>query len=621
MSGVACCFHRDGAPASGDDLAAVAARLAWRGGDGSGHLAAGPVALATWHFWTTPEELGERGPRAAAAAGLLLAFDGRLDNREELARQLALDRPAERLARLSDAELALQCWLAWGEAALPRLLGPYALIVAQPRERRVWLARDPIGNRGLAFHLGPRLLLAASDEDAIAADPRVGRRLDDVQLAHYFSLEDRVDGRTFFRGVEQVLPGELLLVDGDEVERRLFYRPPLEAGPRSGEEWQEAFRDTWRQAVACRLRAPGAAGVLLSGGLDSTPIAAFAREARPAGRLCSFTWAFPAHPECDERALARETAARFELEAHEIPCDDAGPLAGLPADLAAAAAAPDDAWPVHPGTPEQNAYRLFHQRSYAAARAAGIRVLLSGMGGDQLYAGAESFAADLLRRGRPADLLRELAWHLGRRTLGAEAFRDLLPARLVWWRRRRRRRLAAPWLTAAAFARLPGLPPWPPWAAAAQRPEQVLRLFDPTNAHGINVECYYALRLGVSPRYPWRDRRIVELALQLPGIELRKRNVKRPILRSALRNSIPRNVIDRTTKTSFEPIFRQSLFVERQALTAALLDRPDARWPLFVEPGFLDRERLRVPSASGALMIWICLALELWLLRGESARV
>ncbi len=617
MSGLSCCFHRDGAPACEEDLATMAAALAWRGGDGSGCRREGPFALATWHFWTTTEEAGESGPREDG--GWLLAFEGRLDNREELA--LALGLATGELSRLSDAALALRCWLAWGEDCLPRLLGPFALIAAEPRTRRLWLARDPIGHRGLAFHLGPRLLLAASDEHAVAADSRVGRELDENQLALYFSLEDRVDGRTFFRRVEQLLPGELLAVEPERSSRRLFYRPPLEGAARSSEEWQEAFRDTFRQAVACRMRGASPAGILLSGGLDSTPIAAFAREAAPATRLASFTWAFPRYPECDERAFVRETVARFALEAYEIDCDSAGPLAGLPADLAGLAAAPDEDWPVHPGTPEQNAYRLFHQRSYAAAQGAGVRVLLSGMGGDQLYSGADSFVADLWREGRALELWRELTWHARHRTLGAAAFRDLLPLSLLWRRRRRRRRAAAPWLTAAALARLPASPPWPPWAAEARRPEQVLRLFEPTNGHGINVECYYALRLGVSPRYPWRDRRIVELALQLPGIALRKRNVKRPILRQALAESLPRNVIDRNAKTSFEPIFRQSLFVDRKATTAALLDRKDARWPIFVDKPWLDRERLRVPTSSGALMIWICLALELWLLRGERARV
>lgn len=608
MGGVACCFHRSGAPAREEDLAEVAAALAWRGGDGAGTRLEGPVALASFHFWTTPEEVGETGPRENAEAGILLAFDGRLDNRDELCR--ALDAPAA----LSDAELVLRAWLAWGEACLPRLLGPFALIVAAPRERLVWLARDPIGDRGLAFHLGTGLLLVASDEHAVAADPRVGRVLDESMLALYFSLENRIDGRTFFRGVEQLLPGELLRVDPERAEKRLFYRPRLDSARRTSEEWQEEFRDTLRRAVACRLRSTGPVGILLSGGLDSNPIAALAREARPADRICSFTWAFPRHPECDERALAAESIARFALEAHDVPCDDAGPLAGISPEASLAAIAADRSWPLHPGTPEQNAYRLFHQRSYAAAASAGNRVLLSGMLGDQIYSGADSFVADLWRERRLGRLAVDLFWHLRHGDLGAAAFRDLLPARLLWWRRQRRK---APWLTAAALAALPpGGRPWPPWAAEARRPEQVLRIFDPTNAHGINVECYYALRLGVSARHPWRDRRIIELALRLPGFELRNRNVKRPILRSALRNLMPQNVIGRRSKTSFEPVFRQSLFIERQALVAALLDRPDARWPLFVERSYLGRERLRIPGSLGALLVWTCIALELWLLRG-----
>jgi asparagine synthase (glutamine-hydrolysing) len=611
MGGVACCFHRSGAPAREDDLAEVAAALAWRSADGAATWLDGPVALANFHFWTTPEEVGEIGPRVHQASGLALAFDGRLDNREELIRALAA--PPD----LSDAELALRAWLAWGEDCLPRLLGPFALIAASPRERAVWLARDPIGNRGLAFHLGPGLLLAASDEHALAADSRVGRELDDSMLALYFSLENRSDGRTFFRGIEQLLPGELLRVGPERAEKRTFYRPPPPPGPRRPEEWQEEFRDTLRQAVACRLRtAGGKTGILLSGGLDSNPIAALAREARPAASLASFTWAFPRHPECDERSLAAETIARFALEAHDVPCDDAGPLAGIPPGASLAEAAADRSWPLHPGTPEQNAYRLFHQRSYEAAAASGARILLSGMCGDQIYSGADSFVADFWRERRFGRLAADLVWHLRQGRLGAAAFRDLLPASFLWRRRARRRRLEAPWLTAAAFGALPAGLPWPSWAAAARRPEQVLRIFDPTNAHGINVECYYALRLGVSPRYPWRDRRIVELALQLPGFELRNRNVKRPILRAALRDSLPQNVIDRSSKTSFEPIFRHSLLMERPALIARLLDRPDACWPLFVEKSYLGRERLRVPGALGALLIWTCIALELWLLRG-----
>lgn len=609
MSGLACCFHRDGAPAGAEDLARVAAALDWRGPDGRAEKRAGPFALAVWRSFGAGEIAAD------AEAGLVAAFDGRLDNREELRRALP-----EAPAALSDAFLFLAAWRAWGEAGLARLLGPFAAVVAEPAERRVFLARDPVGHRGLAFHLSPRLLLAASDENAIAADPRVGRELDPAMVALYVSLEDRVDGRTFFRGIRQVLPGECWRIDAEGAASRPFYRPPLETPMRRREEWQEELRRTLRAAVACRLPGAGeAAGILLSGGLDSTPLAGLAREARPGGRVASFTWAFARHPECDERELARETAARFALEAHEVGCDDAGPLASLPPAARLEQIAADASWPLHPGTPEQNAYRLFHQRSYAAARGAGVRVLLSGMGGDQLYSGAESFVAELWRERRFAALLAELGWHLGHRCLSAAAFRDLLPAEWIWARRRRRRAKSAPWLTPAALALLPQGPPWPLWAGEAMRPEQVLRIFEPTNAHGINVECYYALRLGVSARYPWRDRRILELALLLPAIELRDRNVKRPIVRSALRQMMPQNVIDRRSKTSFEPVFRRSLFDERRALQDLLLDRSGASWPSFVARSFLDRERLRVPDARGALMIWICLALELWLLREKVA--
>jgi len=608
MSGLAGCFHRHGGAASAADLGAMAVHLAWRGRDGHAFAAAGPFALGNWHFWTTPEEVGEIGPRKDEASGLLLAFDGRLDNRDEIARALDLEAA---LGSLSDADLVLRAWLAFGEGALGHLLGPFALIVADPRHRTLWLARDPTGHRGLAFHLGAELLLAASDESAIAADPRVGRELDEAMVALYFSLEERTGGRTFFRRIEQILPGELLRVTPERAERRLFYQPQPECAIRRPEEWQEIFLHTLREATRCRLRSRGPVGILLSGGLDSTPIAALARQARPAGTLHSFTWTFERHPSCDERAYVAETVARYALEAHQIPCDDAGPLAF--------AGKEGRDWPVHPGTPEQNAYRLFHQRSYAAAQAAGVPVLLSGMGGDQLYSGADSFAAEYLREGRFALLTRELLWHWRQSKLRLGAFRDLVPASLVWRRRRRRRAHNAPWLTAQALALLPQDPPWPPWASRARRPEQVMRLFDPTNAHGINVEWYYSLRLGVATRYPWRDRRILELFLQLPIDQLRFRDEKRPILRQALRFYLPPKVAERALKTSFEPVFRQSLFEEHRMLVSALLDHPNAAWPGFVAKRFLENARLRVSSPLDALMIWMCVAFELWLRRSDKA--
>ncbi len=244
------------------------------------------------------------------------------------------------------------------------------------------------------------------------------------------------------------------------------------------------------------------------------------------------------------------------------------------------------------------------------------------MGGDQVYSGAESFVADLWRERRYGAIFGEIGWHWRHGQLGAAAFRDLLPAGLVWARRRLRRALAAPWLTPAALALLPQGPPFPPWAAAARRPEQVLRIFEPTNAHGLNVECYYALRLGVSTRYPWRDRRILELALLLPGIELRKRNVKRPILRSALRQP---DAAKRDRSALRKPVLRAdlssiALHGTPSAGQDALLDRSGALWPLFVAKRFLDRERLRVPGARGALMIWICSALELLAPAGGGSR-
>ncbi|MCB1058118.1 MAG: hypothetical protein KDD11_21675 [Acidobacteria bacterium] len=610
MSAVAAVLRRDllreSLPASDDrapeleaELLRVLGAMTHRGIDGTATLYDEALALGHHHFWTTPEARGERQPLTSGDGAWWLVVDGRLDNRDELWQ--ALDGTSGPLRSLSDAALMLAAFERWGRACLPRFLGPFALIAWDRRRRELTLARDVMGGRGLSFHLSESLLVAASEEQAVAAHSAVDDALDPVRTALFFALEPLTTSRTFFSGVCHLAPGEALTVGPREAERWWFDQlSPAKHPPGSPEAWEERFREALAAAVTCRLRGGEPPAALVSGGLDSSPMAALAAEALGTGRpLRAISWVFDQHPACDEREYLGELYDALPLEPVHVRCDDAWPLSD-PAS-----------WPVHPATPEQNPYRRFHERAY---RAAGSRVLLLGIGGDQLYAGVDRFLLELLAGGRWRHAAREGLWHLraGRR-YRRWMLRGLVPGGI---RRTISHRRGRPWLTPAADAWRQAGTDRPIAAGSARRPKQWISLVDPMNGHGCSLEAYHGSQHSLELRYPFRDRRLTEVMLQVPTAELYSQGVDRRLLRRAMIGRVPEKVLERRSKASFEPILRRGLFREAAGFVGELLDGPRRRWPEWVDPAFLATARRgETASELEVLILWQCISLELWFSR------
>jgi asparagine synthase (glutamine-hydrolysing) len=584
------------------------AAMAHRGPDGAAARTLGWAVIGHLHFWTTPEEEGERQPLPLPSGGGLLAFDGRLDNREELWR--ALPDPRGPLARLSDGALAALAYDAWGSASFGRFLGPFALALLDHRSRRVILARDPLGDRCLSYSLSPHRLVAASEDAAVLAVPGVDGDLDPGRLAAYFALTPLPGGWTFHRGVRQVEPGCFLEVTARGTRQVRYYQPPElpEVAAASPEDNAHRFREAFEAAVRCRMRSRRRPAVLLSGGLDSAPVAALAARELPAGEpLTTVSWVFDRYPRADERRYLDALTEALGLRSRRFAGDDLGPLGEL------------DRWPTHPSSPEQNAYRRLHERAYRMVRQEGTNVLLTGMLGDHLYTGEETWLADALQRGRLLQAAGDLAWHLGRREPLRPVLRSLLPEpaqrALGSLRRRRPRR----WLTDHAHRLLATAPEAVPGAYRERRPRQHLRLLGAGNGNGLLIETYYAGRHGLELRYPLRDRRLVELALALPTAELYHRGVHRPVLRRALAGVLPQAILARRDKADCSELFAQGLYRDNRATVRGLLDRPGARWKEFTDRLFIEDALNKMSVSTGGLLVWLAVSLELWLSRREEA--
>ena len=370
MCGIAGIMTSDGRPPSPNVVQAMAEALAHRGPDGIGHYRAGDVAmmqrrLAIIDLVTGDQPLYEPG-------GAALVANGEIYNYVEL--RQAMDGAVFKTT--SDCEVPLHIYRRKGLAFAEDLRGMYAIALHDPAERRLVLSRDPFGIKplyyaetaeGLAFASEPHALIAGG---VVEGKPVAQARNELLQLQFTTGRE------TVFAGVQRLLPGETIVVSrGRIVERRRRVALP-EAGPVECDEEEalDLFDEVFAESVRIHQRSDVPYGMFLSGGTDSAAVLAMMARLneRP---VQAFTVGFSNTGAADERQQARAVAQSLGAEHTEVEFREADFWFLLP-EIAAAMDDPAADYAVLP------TYKLA-----ATARAAGLKVILSGEGGDELFAG------------------------------------------------------------------------------------------------------------------------------------------------------------------------------------------------------------------------------------------
>lgn len=565
MSGIGGVVHLDGRPAEPAELVGLSARLALRGPDGGGLWHAGPVALVQHVLWTTPESLAEREPLASPDGALIIAADARLDNRAELCRALDLRDDGQ-----PDSVLILAAYARWGEAAPERLLGDFAFAVWDAREQRLFCARDAMGVRPFFYHQSARCLAWASDLKALLALPGVPCRVNEPRLADFLTGGHDL-ASTFYADIMRLPPAHTLSVSahGEQPARLRRYwdlAAPRDTRLPSDAAYAEAFRELLTASVRARVRSAYPVGSMLSGGLDSTSVVCLARgllDSRTAGgRLHSFSLLFDAAPASDERGYMAPAVEAGGLEHHTILADEVTPLSHLETLLDIA------------GEPYHHMGLPLHWLADAAARQAGVRVLLDGNFGDAVVTHGNMRLAEMAHHGQWRALARELAglttgWR--RRTRSAfyiawlAAFKPLLPVfgRQAWrelrrWRDPRRPAWAFQSIIAPAFAQ--SMTGQAALQASLLRRAQRYRTTRAENQSSVSrlqaqPELYNRLATccGLELRHPFLDRRLVEFCLGLPAEQRLRDGWGRIIQRNAMAGILPEAIRWRRDKST--PIY------------------------------------------------------------------
>jgi asparagine synthase (glutamine-hydrolysing) len=272
-----------------------------------------------------------------ATGDLHFCAAGRVDARDELASELGL-APAQAAAR-RDPDLLLAAYRRWGEDAPRHLIGDWSLAAWHPHQRRLFLARDPLGNGSIYYHLDGETIAFAPTLPVLLAIKPVSLQLDELYLAQFLISWAAYHGPgTIFTGVNRLPPAHALTVTPEGTHLRAYWQlgPLAELRLPQREDYVVAFREVFDQAVRDRLPPEGDVAVTLSGGLDSSSVAATAAGVlRSQGRrLRAFTSVPVSDPSAyagarfgDESPFARAVAAKAgNIDLETLPATRLSPI-------------------------------------------------------------------------------------------------------------------------------------------------------------------------------------------------------------------------------------------------------------------------------------------------------
>lgn len=610
MSGFVGILHRDGRPVSSAQLAALAEALRARRPDGLVTWQRGAIGLAHGRVVTNAARDAEPQP-VGLRDRFWIVGHVRLDARDDLV--AALEGSGTHVARdTQDAALVLLAYGAWGSTCVERISGDFSFAIWDESQRRLFCARDRFGVRPFFFAQFGELFVFGNTLAGVRQHERVSARLYEPALADYLAAGHLLEvDKTFFVDIARLPPAHCLTVERTCATARRYWTLPVEPELHYRDERQygEQFAQVLSQALADR-RVPGATGLFMSGGIDSTLLATIGAgqlggaRGEPLGGLCVGAGASDREPEF-ARVAARALGMPLEI------LDEPGirPFIGWQR--------PEGAGP----EPDYNPYRNTLLKA-AQQLARSTRVAVNGQGGDEVL--WPEYALDEARRvgapGLASGVLR--AWRAtGRRpALGLRLWLERLLGRQPepW-------PTLPPWLNAhwacttriaerfRAFAERAGARPALPRATARERLTGVL--WTPyLESHDAGIT-----GVDLEVRWPYLDERVVRFALRLPAFPwCADKHLSRQLLQDRLPDEIVRR---RKAVVTADPLLA---FVKRHPDWHAALE-PAGALPAYVDLALwrADCDEASRGSGPAALDTWArarVIGLNYWLGHQERGR-
>ncbi len=539
-------WNFDGKPVDRDYLEKAKASIAPYGPDGGGSYSKANINILYHAFHTTKESRRETQPHVTPS-GAILTWDGRLDNRGDLIRQL---RDIVTAAS-TDVAIVAAAYEYWGSDCFAMLIGDWALSLWDPHARSLILAKDPIGTHHLYYSFDSQQVTWSTILDPLVLFAGKTFALCEEYIAGWFSFFPAAH-LTPYVGIHSVPPSSSVLLRPGRHTIRKYW--DFDSSKRirylTDAEYEEHFRAVFAEAVRRRLRSDSPILAELSGGMDSSSIVCMAdtiiaRAGSETPRLDTLSYYNDSEPNWNERPYFTKVEEKRGRTGTHI---DVSKQESFQFDL------DNNRFAATPGSGGSRPTEA--SRQFAVCMVSqGNRVVLSGIGGDEVMGGVPTPTPeleDLLARGHFRTLTHQLkVWALNKRKpwfyLLFDAARGFFPPALVGVPKHKR---PAPWLNPAFVKRN---------RAALQGYETRLRLFGPLPTFQENISALQVLQrqlacdaLSSDPlrekRYPYLDRGLLEFMYAVPREQLVRPGHRRSLMRRALVNIVPDEVLNRRRK-------------------------------------------------------------------------
>ena len=637
MSAIFGIFYSDNKPVKPRALAEMDNILSHRGPDGNGVWLGTSIGFGHRFLRTTIEARKENLPRESDDKSFVITSDARLDNRKEIINLLG--EIGQDDSSISDSELILEAYKRWGEACPEQLLGDFTFAIWDARRQKIFCARDHFGVKPLYYYADENFFAFATEIKALLLLPEVPRRINEQRLADYLAGPFQDKKLTMFEGILRLEPGHCLVVTKNGVKVSSYWnlKLPPELKLKSDNEYAEALRERFTEAVECRLRSSVPIGAMLSGGIDSSSITCMARNllARENKQLHTFSAVFNKVRECDERKYINTVLRENSIKSNFIAADSFGPFVDIDEILRVL----DEPF-LH-----SNLYITW--LSYKAAEAQGVKVILDGYDGDSTVSHGLGLFTELAVNKRWARLILENIAY-ARRT-------DQNWRKSAWswiWNCG-----LDPWISKNQFAkkarkivlrgkRKVGLKDSPPQAEnltnivelnpdfarriSLKSPKKNKALIPLTerethlqnlnnNACSLSLEILDCISqvFSLEVRFPFWDKRLVEFCLSLPPDQKIKSGWTRMVMRRAMADVLPPEIQWRAGKSDLGPSFRYGLLkFGQKMMDDVIVNNPEMIVDYVdIKPIREAHQRFLKSQASqkDVLGIQRCIFLALWL--------
>lgn len=606
---------------------------------------AGSMGLGYAPLFSTPEAIQdiERPDEAQTLTHnglqLWITSDVRLDNRDELASELKLDGQEAR--QWSDGRLILEAYARWAQASPQHLRGDFAFAVWDAARQRLFCARDRFGTKPFYYaYKAGQFFAFANEIKALWPVPGLDASVNETQIAHY--LLSRFDDKnsTFYQSVRRLSPASWMEIaprQSGELRENLYWELDAQREltlPRD-EDYAAMLREGFFESVRQRTRSEGRFSVFLSGGLDSSAVAAVAeRLAVPSQKpVPALSRVFDRFPQCDERTFIQTTLDRGEFE----------PIWNLSDDLTALTDIESVLW--HLDQPSHGPNICGAWAQYKVLQNAGFHAVIDGHGGDEVVFMGYGRVVELMRRGKFLTARREL------QALRQRGIMDVAFAPMMWnvlLRRARGTRGIGRLLKSGSRGRNrrtvhindkandPSARLLSPKLAAqvselstrslgrTVREEHFKALNSPIQPVALEVLDAMAGAHAIESRCPFWEQHFVEVCLAFPADQKMRHGFNRYVMRRAMEGLLAPQVQWRADKTDFSPQVLESLRVVERKRIDHLLDlwnTTSGRVEEYVnleEARALWQEVQNAPLGSlqampNAALLWKVLSLGLWL--------